>query len=132
MLIINDLLVRIADVFIVIGIAGSIYNGKVSEVGAYMTLLLAANKLNDLFYQIFDIFRTDQQIGKKYGGNIHEFFSYQREKMDGIGVISDKPFGVEFKHVTFSYPNSSFALRDISFRISAGERVAIVGEKWCG
>lgn len=79
LLIINDLLVRIADVFIVIGIAGSIYNGKVSEVGAYMTLLLAANKLNDLFYQIFDIFRTANKL-EKYGGNIHEFFFLSKGK----------------------------------------------------
>lgn len=79
LLIINDLLVRIADVFIVIGIAGSIYNGKVSEVGAYMTLLLAANKLNDLFYQIFDIFRTANKL-EKYGGNIHEFFLIKGKK----------------------------------------------------
>mgnify|MGYP002537744623 FL=1 len=105
LLIINDLLVRIADVFIVIGIAGSIHNGKVSEVGAYMTLLLAANKLNDLFYQIFDIFRTGNKL-KKYGGNIHKFFCYQTEKTDGIGASADKPFEVEFKNVSFSYPNS--------------------------
>ncbi len=131
LLIINDLLVRIADVFIIIGIAGSIYNGKVSEVGAYMTLLLAANKLNDLFYQIFDIFHTGNKL-EKYGGNIHKFFCYQTEKTDGIGVLTDRPFEVEFKNVSFSYPNSSFALRDISFRITAGERVAIVGENGAG
>ena len=74
LLIINDLLVRIADVLIVIGIAGAIYSGKISEVGAYMTLLLAANKLNDQFYQIFDVFRTVNKL-EKYGSKIHEFFS---------------------------------------------------------
>ena len=131
LLIINDLLVRIADVFIVIGIAGAIYSGKISEVGAYMTLLLAANKLNDLFYQIFDVFRTANKL-EKYGSEIHEFFCYQTEKAEGIDFLDGKPFEVEFKKVSFSYSNSSFALKDISFSISSGERIAIVGENGAG
>lgn len=131
LLIINDFLVRIADALIVIGIAGAIYNGRITEVGAYMSLLLAANKLNDLFYQIFDVFRNANKLGK-YGSKIREYFEFQTEKNGGICVSSGEPFDVEFKNVSFSYPNSSFALKNISFRIVPGEKVAIVGENGAG
>jgi ATP-binding cassette subfamily C protein LapB len=40
---------------------------------------------------------------------------------------------IEFKNVSFSYPNSPVkALNDISFTIAEGERVAIVGRIGCG
>lgn len=129
--VINDSLVRIADALIVIGIAGAVYNGKVAELGAYMTLLLAANKLNDLFYQFSDIFRTANKLGK-YGAEIQEFFGYQTENADGVGIVKGEPFEVEFKNVSFSYAHSSFGLRDLSFKIAPGERVAIVGENGAG
>lgn len=40
---------------------------------------------------------------------------------------------IEFKNVTFSYPNQKTpALNDISFNINAGERVGIIGRIGCG
>ena len=40
---------------------------------------------------------------------------------------------VEFQHVTFSYPGSGAqALRDVSFKIAAGETIAVVGRNGAG
>ncbi|HXM58989.1 MAG TPA: ABC transporter ATP-binding protein, partial [Candidatus Dormibacteraeota bacterium] len=40
---------------------------------------------------------------------------------------------VEFQHVTFSYPGSGAeALRDVSFKITAGETIAVVGRNGAG
>ncbi|KAJ1980409.1 ATP-binding cassette-type vacuolar membrane transporter Hmt1 [Dimargaris verticillata] len=39
---------------------------------------------------------------------------------------------VEFKHVTFSYPNSEPILRNISFRVPSGSTVALVGPSGSG
>ncbi len=39
---------------------------------------------------------------------------------------------VEFEHVLFSYPNKAPALQGVSFKVSAGETVAIVGRSGSG
>ena len=43
--------------------------------------------------------------------------------------LDDGPLDVEFKNVSFSYPESDFSMKNISIRIKRGEKVAIVGEK---
>ena len=39
---------------------------------------------------------------------------------------------VEMRHVTFTYPDGTAALQDVSFRITHGESVALIGENGAG
>ena len=39
---------------------------------------------------------------------------------------------VEMQHVTFTYPDGTAALQDVSFRITHGESVALIGENGAG
>ncbi len=42
------------------------------------------------------------------------------------------PLGIEFDHVWFAYNDEDWVLRDVSFRIEAGETVAVVGHTGAG
>ncbi len=51
------------------------------------------------------------------------------------GIIAPVPirYGIEFRHVSFSYPGSDvYVLRDISLHIRPGERIALVGLNGAG
>lgn len=64
------------------------------------------------------------------------------EFMNATSVVVDSPTAlnveningqIEFRHLTFRYPNSDYdALSDITFTISAGQNVGIVGKTGCG
>ena len=129
--VINDLLVRLAELLIVLGIANSIYSGRIAEAGAYITMIMASEKLNDIFYSLFDLFRTFNRLSV-YGGKIRDFFGYENEVCGGERVDTDKPYEVAFRDVSFHYPNSDFCLKKLDFKINPGEKIAIVGENGAG
>ncbi|MEN8040398.1 MAG: ABC transporter ATP-binding protein, partial [Actinomycetota bacterium] len=53
------------------------------------------------------------------------------DPVDGT-ALPDRSLRVEFDHVTFRYPEGPDILKDISTRIPAGQRVAVVGETGSG
>ena len=54
----------------------------------------------------------------------------------GVGLpidLLDQPFELEFKHVSFRYPEShKDVIHDLSFTIKAGEKIALVGDNGAG
>lgn len=132
LLVLNDFFVRLSEFLIVVGIARSIYTGRIVDVGAYITLFMASEKLNQIFYSLFDLFRTWNRLSA-YGGKIREFFKYEDEKSAGEGTsCNNEPYAVAFQNVSFHYPNAGFGLKDLNFSIDPGEKVAIVGENGAG
>ncbi|MBQ1217797.1 MAG: ATP-binding cassette domain-containing protein [Clostridia bacterium] len=52
---------------------------------------------------------------------------------DGVSDLENARGSVEFRNLTFRYPDGEFdALKDVSFTISAGENVGIVGKTGAG
>lgn len=61
-----------------------------------------------------------------------EFFYHQEESDKGICEVDDF-FSLEFVGVSFKYSNSeNYVLKDISFTINSGDKIAIVGENGSG
>ena len=55
-----------------------------------------------------------------------------RERPDAGRGLSDPPVLIRFEHVTFSYVEGEPVLRDVSFDVRAGQRVALVGATGSG
>ena len=68
-------------------------------------------------------------------GSLNKTMSNPVERPPGANFIQRREFrgDIEFREVSFNYPNrQDSALRNVSFRISAGEKVALIGRVGSG
>jgi len=64
---------------------------------------------------------------------INEFLEYKSEIKEGPGIEQEIKGEITFDHVSFTYPDTGInAVRDISFKIKAGQRLAIIGRTGSG
>jgi ATP-binding cassette, subfamily B, bacterial len=79
-----------------------------------------------------------ENAGQLYGnslflGNLFEFLGLKPLVVDGKHAKAEVSVGIDFKHVSFSYPDASGkALDDFSMRIPHGKIVALVGPNGAG
>lgn len=106
---------------------GEIEVGKVSAFLSYMAQILASLIM---LTNIFNIFVRTKASTER----IKEVLN-SGEDLNGSGENKEiGPVGLEFDHVTFAYPNGSGlpAIQDLSFKIDAGETLAIIGPTGAG
>lgn len=64
---------------------------------------------------------------------INEFLEYKSEITDAPGIEKEIKGEVAFDHVSFTYPDTGIkALADVSFKVEAGQRLAIIGRTGSG
>jgi ABC-type multidrug transport system fused ATPase/permease subunit len=74
------------------------------------------------------------QADKNYLENFYDLRHQKRKIVPGkIKIQTDRPVSVEFKNVSFRYPKTKkWIFQDLSFKLSADEDVAIVGQNGAG
>jgi ATP-binding cassette subfamily B protein len=115
-------------------VAGGIFavSGMIS-MGDYMAFSMLSWALSmpmsTLGYVISDLKRFSASAAK-----IIEVYYSRSKIIDRSDSVNVKAISgdIEFKNVTFAYGNSEPVLNDISFKIKAGETVAIIGETGSG
>ena len=97
-----------------------------------------------VFYQFVDqLFTPIQRIAEDFNVMQSAFASSERifETLDTHPLIVDQPDAmeldvikgdIEFRHVWFKYKEDEWVLKDVSFKINAGETVAFVGATGSG
>lgn len=114
--------------YIVWGIMG----GNIGGIGDYAALIAASNtlagQLRILFSIVSNIARTAMRAEQA-----REFFELPSVIETSTGENPpETPFSVEFRDISFAYPESEFCLKNLNLKIEPGEKVAIVGENGAG
>ena len=111
-----------------------VFAGALS-IGSLLPVVTASNSLRFYLSNFFEIFKQTQEYAL-YTKRIKAFLSTESEieVQDGEALLPmpKKPYTLEFDDVSFSYANSHFGMHNLSFKIEAGQKIAIVGENGAG
>lgn len=103
---------------------------KTIQLADFSVLLTAVNRIKDLIYEVANYAKYLQQ-SLLYFGNLREFLEFEPKIKDGDRIADDFN-SIEFKNVSFSYESGKKTLDCISFKITAGETIAVVGKNGAG
>ncbi|MDR0859399.1 MAG: ABC transporter ATP-binding protein/permease [Oscillospiraceae bacterium] len=118
---------------IVIYVAWGLMNGRIADIGVFATMLAAAQTLSGRLQNLSYVF-TQLNEASVYAEQVRSFFDIKSE-IEPLTTGAEPPegaFSVELRNVSFAYPNSEFALKDISLKIPPNAKIAIVGENGAG
>lgn len=117
-----------------VGLTGaiSVVRGGLS-VGQLSCFLSYANQYTKPFNEISGVI-TELQNALACAGRIFELIDEEPQTPDDADarVLADPDGTVELNDVSFSYDPARPLLKDISLRVSPGQRIAIVGPTGCG
>lgn len=109
-------------------VSAQILNLKIST-GEFLVMINIVSSISGQLIEIFKVL-PDIATSVRYVGDIRGILDYPKDF--GGEMICEDFERLEFRHVTFAYPSSAFAIRDINFVIGKNEIVALVGKNGSG
>lgn len=110
------------------------YNNKFS-IGEFTMLFTVVFSCSQYAANIFNVFSNLNFENKYYLNNLRKIINYTPviENQNGIFIDKEKLHEIEFVNVSFRYPNcEEYVLKNLSFKINKGKKVAIVGRNGSG
>ena len=122
------------------GVAGVLYFGVTLILSGRMT----SGEMVSFLAALIMLYTPLKSIGNNYIQvqtallaldriyDLLDYESFENGKHEGSKVLKDIKDSIEFDHVVFSYNGERDILRDISFKINVGHKVALVGNSGGG
>lgn len=100
-------------------------------ISGFSVVLASINSVRDSTLSIAEGFDEMTQMALFFQ-NLRDFFDYEPKITDG-GKDAEEFQSIEFKNVSFTYPDTTKEiLKNVSFKITKGETIAIVGVNGAG
>ena len=115
-------------------ISGLLYiNGNLSDIGLISTFLLYSRQFTRPFVEIANVY-NNLQTAVAGAERVFEIMDQEPEPVDKPDAkeLTNTRGEVEFRNVSFGYDTGKTILKDISLKIPAGKKVAIVGPTGSG
>ena len=122
------------------GVAGVLYFGVTLILSGRMT----SGEMVSFLAALIMLYTPLKSIGNNYIQvqtallaldriyDLLDYESFENGKHEGSKILKDIKDSIEFDHVVFSYNGERDILRDISFKINVGHKVALVGNSGGG
>ena len=112
-----------------------IYNSGILKLVDVGILIIVIASYQRLFSSVDRILSLSSDFTKNYLDMIYlkKFFEYKAQPKDYQDLKIEKNIEIEFKNVWFKYASSNkYALKNINFKISSGDILAIIGNNGAG
>ncbi|GGD60311.1 ABC transporter ATP-binding protein [Paenibacillus nasutitermitis] len=100
-------------------------NGQIGP-GALVAFITLLDRATEPFSSITAIVNSLQRVSAGTE-SLLDTMEMDSEDKGGDRILLPEPPAIEFEHVSFAYPEGLPVLKDISFRIEAGQSMALVG-----
>lgn len=120
------------SIIIVVYVGGLHVQSKNMDVG---TLAAFFSYINMLMWPVSSLGWVASMIQRAIASQkrINQFLEYQPEVKDTGALEATIKGDISFEHVSFTYPDTGIkALKDVSFTVKAGQRLAIIGRTGSG
>jgi subfamily B ATP-binding cassette protein MsbA len=126
-------LIGAGGIAILIYLCGLLAARGALTLGDVMAIIFASDRINQGFRSFGSISNTLAMV-QAASGRVYDEILDIPEGHEGQGskTLSHPTGRIEFRHVSFEYPDGTPALRDVSFTIETGTSLALVGPSGAG
>ncbi|WP_375235492.1 ABC transporter ATP-binding protein [Winogradskyella sp.] len=121
------LLIGVSNLLVIYTGGKQYINGEIENIGTIAEFIIYVNMLTWPVATVGWVTSIVQQAEASQK-RINEFLETEPEIKNNVECLTDIKGAIEFKNVTFTYPDTNItALKDVSFKIESGEKLAILG-----
>lgn len=124
-------LIELAGTAIILWAGFGMVLTKVVTIGSLMTFYALLSYFTEPIKNLIEL-QPMMQTAIVAADRLNDILSLQPEKQNNQNEEKLNWNKIEFSNIDFRYGNNELVLKDVSFSIKKGEKVAIVGESGCG